>query len=114
SRRHGVIVASIADQRCRRHARRPDLAGFEWSRRKLPECSNISHKPHSDRLAVATGAFRLPRPAINRQLRVQRVIALRDRYRREELPPPVLDQVLDLPLVIALAWPAEAIGKQIM
>src|SRR5205807_10292657 len=66
SRRHGVIVASIADQRCRRHTRRPDLAGLEWSKRELPERSNISLKPHSDGPAVATRAFRPPRPAIGR------------------------------------------------
>src|SRR6185295_15592734 len=68
----------------------------------------------ADRLRVASRRLAQARQALALQSSVQRLERSRTRQGREEGPPHMLDQRLDLPLVVALTRPAEAILEHVM
>ncbi len=114
-RRHRVVVAAVAHQRCRRNPRRPLLARLQRHRRQLPQSRDIGGQPLADRLGVPAGTLRLPRAGSARAsmaLSASKLAATGIGVMK--LAPRILHQPLDLPLVVALARAAEPILEQIM
>ena len=102
ARRHGVVVAPVAHQRQRRHARPDLLAGIVGRRWGLAQRGQIALQTLADRLGVTAQALAHPLAAAVGQMRVERLEAFERRHRHHEVAARVADQPLDLAFVIAL------------
>jgi nucleotide-binding universal stress UspA family protein len=51
-RRHGIVVAAVADQAGRAHLGRASLASLEGGRRQLAKGGDIASQAHADRLIL--------------------------------------------------------------
>ena len=114
TRRHRVVVAAVADERRRRHPAAALLAWLQCDRPKRAQRGGIGDETLADRRGMPPGVVALAGAAARRQHGIEIVIARSLGDRRHEVGAGVLDQPLDLALVVALAWTAEAIGEQLV
>ena len=112
--RHRVIVGAVANQRDGADARGGLIAGLEASRRQRQQRGAVALEAFADGLLVAAQPLRAARHGVANELLVERLPACRTRNRHHEVAPRVADQVLHLPLVVALGRSAELLGEQVV
>src|SRR5271156_6800053 len=112
--RQRLVVAALANQGQRADSCSLLLTSFIGSRRQWQQGVLVSHQPLTDGLIMTTQPVVQSTAAALQQLRVELSEAGRVRDRHHEVAPRIADQPFDLALVVALAWPAEAVGEQVV
>src|ERR1017187_4012417 len=74
----------------------------------------VALEAFADGLCVPAQPPKSPLPALGLQTGVQLFPARHARNRNHEVAPSVAHQALDLALIVALGWPTELIGEQIV
>src|SRR5271165_4236064 len=113
-RRDRVVVEPVANQRQRRDLRWNLVAGVVGRRQWSLERGKIALQSLGDRLVVAAQTVRHPTTAALHKIGVQRLEALENRNRNEEVPSGVADQPLDFAFVVAFARPTETILEYVV